>query len=75
MATTRKEKNTIHGLYDQAGVWREEDWDIEGVIMNYFGELFQTANPSDALMMRCWRMWSACDFGDEYPACCAFFFR
>lgn len=49
-ATARKEKNTIHGLYNQEGVWCEEEKDIEGIIRGYFGELFQSSYPSEAMI-------------------------
>lgn len=39
----RKEHNTIHELYNQEGVWCEEDRVVEGITTSYFGELFQSS--------------------------------
>lgn len=49
-ATTRKDNNTIHGLFNKQEEWCEADRDLENVIMDYFGELFQSASPSDAII-------------------------
>lgn len=50
VAFSRKENNTIHGLYNREGVWCEEDRAVEGIISDPFGELFQSSYPSEALM-------------------------
>lgn len=49
-AMARKQRNTIHDLYDSARRWCEENGDIERVITDYFGELFQTGNPDIAMI-------------------------
>lgn len=50
VATKRKENNSIKGLYNSFGVWCGEDQEIEGIIHQYFGNLFQTTSPSDAII-------------------------
>lgn len=49
-ATARKSKHTIHGLFNSSGVWCEEDKDLETVIMEYFGELFESISPDMAMI-------------------------
>lgn len=36
VATARKSSNTINGLLNSAGVWCEEDKEIEAIITDYF---------------------------------------
>lgn len=45
-ATARKTKNTIHGLFNGSGDWCEKDGEVEAIITDYFGELFQSSNPA-----------------------------
>lgn len=49
-ATARKNNNTIHGLFNSSGVWCEEDRDIEAIITEYFGELFESSFPDMAMI-------------------------
>lgn len=49
-ASRRKKSNTITGLFDFGGQWKEEVADVEHIIMEYFGGLFQTSAPCAALI-------------------------
>lgn len=49
-ATKRRCNNLISGLLNSEGVWQERVEDIERIIQTYFGELFQTSNPSSAII-------------------------
>lgn len=40
----------FHGLFNRSGVWCEKDREVESIITDYFGELFQTSNPEMAVM-------------------------
>ena len=44
-ATTRKRRNTIRGLFDDDGVWREGDSECEKVISRYFEGIFRSSRP------------------------------
>ncbi|XP_062013973.1 uncharacterized protein LOC133730390 [Rosa rugosa] len=45
-ATNRKRKNAIHGLFDEHGVWREDDAGVEQIVTSYFKNMF-TDSPID----------------------------
>ncbi|XP_061993303.1 uncharacterized protein LOC133711154 [Rosa rugosa] len=45
-AANRKRKNVIHGLYDENGVWRDDDKGMEQIVTSYFTQMF-TASPID----------------------------
>lgn len=50
VATKRKENNAITGLYNSDEAWCKEEQDIEGIITNYFGDLFQSSRPTEAMI-------------------------
>ena len=41
------QKNLIEGILDLNDVWQEEEAEIEKVFMEYYSELFSSANPTD----------------------------
>ncbi|XP_024195622.1 uncharacterized protein LOC112198734 [Rosa chinensis] len=45
-AANRKRKNVIHGLYDENGVWRDDDKGMEQIVTSYFTQMF-TSSPID----------------------------
>lgn len=45
-ASRRHKSNLISGLYDAVGQWKEEIADVEKIVLDYFGNLFQTSAPS-----------------------------
>lgn len=49
-ASARKSTNTIDGLFNSEGVWCEEDEDLETIITEYFGGLFETSSPDIAMI-------------------------
>ncbi|XP_024164458.1 uncharacterized protein LOC112171517 [Rosa chinensis] len=49
-AANRKRKNAIHGLYDEQGVWSEDDDGVEHIVTSYFTKMF-TASPVDMVAM------------------------
>lgn len=48
--TARKTTNHIPGLFNSNGVWCEDDRDLEVIITDYFGELFETSSPDMAMI-------------------------
>lgn len=40
-------QNRIIGLYDEEGNWKNSKSEIEGVVVNYFNDFFQSTSPSD----------------------------
>lgn len=46
-ASQRKKRNTIIGLEDDRGVWKEEEFEIGRIVEDYFHLMLSTANPSD----------------------------
>lgn len=46
-ASQRRLRNYIHGLYDERGVWRDDEEDVGWVIENYYNNLFTSSFPSD----------------------------
>lgn len=49
-ASQQKRMNSISGLYNSEGEWKEEVEDVERIILSYFGGLFQTSNPAPAII-------------------------
>ncbi|KAK3189117.1 hypothetical protein Dsin_028678 [Dipteronia sinensis] len=45
-ATVRKARNKIIGLRGDDGLWYESTADMKRIIFSYFGDLFQSCNPS-----------------------------
>lgn len=41
-AKQRKKRNTIKGVLDDGGTWRDEEEEIEAVFVSYFKGLFKT---------------------------------
>ena len=44
-ASSRDNRNTIHGVLDDSGSWQSEDEGIAKSFVDYFGSLFTTSNP------------------------------
>lgn len=49
-ASARKSNNSIRGLFNPAGGWCEKEEEVEAIIMDYFGDLFQSSNPDMAII-------------------------
>lgn len=49
-ASKRRSNNKIPGLQNQFGEWKDKVEDIEQIIQEYFGTLFQISNPSTELI-------------------------
>lgn len=45
-ATKRRKNNTISGLENPDGEWRDTVAEVEKIILDYFGDLFTSTNPS-----------------------------
>lgn len=45
-ASMRKQRNSIFGIKDSNGSWKEHPEDVQSVFVNYFTELFSSSNPS-----------------------------
>ena len=45
-ASNRKQRNTIHGLTDDTGVWQEDDQTVENIILDNFSNIFETNRPT-----------------------------
>ena len=43
----RKKKNSIHGLFNSAGVWCSSPLNIETIVISYFRELFTQSNSAN----------------------------
>lgn len=56
-ATQRRKTNRIMGLEDMMGVWKDKVGEVERIITDYFGGLFQSSNPAPELIDEVWRMW------------------
>ncbi|XP_021839603.2 uncharacterized protein [Spinacia oleracea] len=48
-ASNKKHVNGIKGLFDEAGVWKVGKGDLEGIVTDYFQNLFTTENASGFL--------------------------
>ena len=46
-ASNRRQKNRIEGLCDSGGRWREDCEEVEGIILEYFKEIYSTSFPVD----------------------------
>lgn len=46
-ATNRKRKNQLKGIFDENGVWCNTDDEMERIILQYFGELFSSSQPTN----------------------------
>ena len=44
-ASNHKQRNTIHGLTDDIGVWQEEDQIVENIILDYFSNYSKQTGP------------------------------
>lgn len=49
-ASKRRRNNSITGLQNSAGVWKEKVEEVEGIILEYFGSLFQTSSPDPSII-------------------------
>lgn len=49
-ASKRKRNNSISGLFNGVGIWTEDMGEVEGIIQEYFGSLFQSSNPDSAVI-------------------------
>lgn len=49
-ALKRRKNNTITGLQDSAGMWKDKVEEVEGIILEYFGALFQTSSPDPTII-------------------------
>ena len=47
-ASNRRRRNRIEGLYDGEGRWKEDKEEVEGIILNYFQEIFSTSHPVES---------------------------
>ena len=47
-ASNRFQRNTICGLCDETGTWKEDDRSIEQTILNYFSMIFRSNGPTDS---------------------------
>jgi len=46
-ASNRRRKNRIEGLYDLGGRWSEDSEEVNGIILDYFKEIYSTSFPVD----------------------------
>ena len=46
-ASNRRRRNRIEGLCDNEGNWRENKEDVEGIILDYFKEIYSTSFPDE----------------------------
>ncbi|XP_050222174.1 uncharacterized protein LOC126672268 [Mercurialis annua] len=46
-ASKRRARNKITGLNDAGGNWKENPGEVQSIIQDYFGNLFDSAGPSD----------------------------
>ena len=44
-ASNRRRRNRIEGLCDKEGVWRENKEEVDGIILDYFKEIYSTSFP------------------------------
>lgn len=44
-ASSRYQRNIIDGLFDQDNVWKNEDFAVQNIILNYHDDLFKISNP------------------------------
>ncbi|XP_075650222.1 uncharacterized protein LOC142620797 [Castanea sativa] len=46
-ASARHQKNMMDGIYDEVGVWQEEEDVVEQIFQNYYTKLFTSSNPTE----------------------------
>lgn len=46
-ARQRRKKNKIDELQDEDGVWKEDQSEVEGIILEYFTNIFKTHHPTN----------------------------
>ena len=46
-ASTRFQKNFIEGLLDHNEIWQEDASVVEGIILKYYSDLFQSSQPTE----------------------------
>ena len=46
-ASNRHRKNRIDGLYDLGGRWCEDSDEVDGIILDYFRDIYSTSFPAD----------------------------
>ena len=46
-ALARYQKNVIEGIYDEAGVWQDDESVVEMIFKDYYSELFASSNPNE----------------------------
>ncbi|KAK2638207.1 hypothetical protein Ddye_026002 [Dipteronia dyeriana] len=51
-ASVWKARNRIRGLRDDAGIWKDNDADIEGIISSYFTKLFTSSELAKDTILR-----------------------
>lgn len=49
-ASTRQINHSIKGLHDQHGVWREEDEQVQEIVVQYFENLFTTTTTTAEML-------------------------
>ena len=47
MASNRRRKNRIDGLYDQGGRWYEDSDEMDGIVLDYLKDIYSTSFPVD----------------------------
>ena len=47
MASNRRRRNRIEGLCDKECIWRENKEEVEGIILDYFKEIYSTSFPEE----------------------------
>ncbi|XP_021760236.1 uncharacterized protein LOC110725072 [Chenopodium quinoa] len=47
-ASQRQRKNTISGLWDGNGIWREDEEEIATIVSDYFEDIFTSSKPTNA---------------------------
>lgn len=45
-ASNRRRKNSIKGLFDENGVWCNDEEDLEHIVLKYYGDMFSSSHPS-----------------------------
>ena len=49
-ASQRRARNRMKGLFDDNGVWQEEDEKLETIVENYYHQLFESSEPTPTAM-------------------------
>lgn len=45
-ASNQRQENLIKGLFNDEGLWCTSDAEMEGIVLDYFGKLFSSSNPT-----------------------------